>query len=66
MDAKKEDIKKMSEQELKEHVEVLRRDLFKLRLTLANSPLKDPSQISKARKNIARCLTFLRQKDIHS
>lgn len=60
----KNDIKNMSDKELVVKLDALRRELFTLRLNTATAHVKDYSQFNKARKNIARVLTFLRLKGI--
>ena len=49
-------------QQLKTRVEEWRRELFGLQLNAVTSPVKDISQFSLLRKNIARGLTIIRQK----
>lgn len=58
----KEELKKLSNSELQKEVAQLRKELFDLRLSLDGGEVKDFSQFGKIRKNIARCLTFLKQK----
>ena len=58
----KDSLKQMDEKQLKEEVEKLRRELFKLKLAVISSPPKDTTQFSKLRKDIARAVTYLRQK----
>lgn len=64
MVVKKADIKKMSVQEMQDLVPVLRQELFKLRLSAASSPLKDPTLIRKTRRALAQCLTYVQQKNV--
>ncbi|KKP22995.1 MAG: 50S ribosomal protein L29 [candidate division TM6 bacterium GW2011_GWF2_28_16] len=59
---KKEDLKKLSETEINKELKQLKKEIFDLRLSLDGGEVKDYSQFGKIRKNIARCLTFLRQK----
>jgi len=58
----KNSLKQLNEQQLIEEVEKLRRELFSLKLAVVSSPPKDTMQFSKLRKNIARTLTYLRDK----
>lgn len=58
-----QELKKMSVQELKNKADELRRELFGLRLHSATNPLKDKTQFKKLRRNIARVLTHLKQKE---
>lgn len=59
---KKDDIKKLSLQELEKEVVKLKKELFNLKLTLAGGQVTDYSQFGKIRSNIARCLTCLNEK----
>ena len=52
----------MNEVELKEKIEAIRRELFSLRLNASTAHVKDYSLFNKLRKNIARGLTMLHQK----
>ncbi|MEX0939991.1 MAG: 50S ribosomal protein L29 [Candidatus Babeliales bacterium] len=54
--------KELSEQELREKYETLKREHFSLTLNAATAHIKDYSQFNKLRKDIARTLTFLNQK----
>ncbi|MBA3751991.1 50S ribosomal protein L29 [Candidatus Dependentiae bacterium] len=58
----KEDLRNRSIPELKTTIETLQRDLFSIRLHAATKPLQDVGHYRKMKKNIARALTFLRQK----
>lgn len=58
----KEELKSLNEQGLKERLEVLRRERLNLVINVATAHVKDYSQFRKLRKNIARVLTYLRQK----
>lgn len=59
---KKDEIKKFTATDLAARVETLRRELFSLRLSKTTKPLKDTATIKKIRREIARTLTFLQQK----
>lgn len=52
----------LSRQELVIKADQLRRELFGLRLNALTSHIKDVSQFKKLRKDIARCLSLLTQK----
>lgn len=58
----KEELKQLSAQELLAKVEGFKRDFFTLRLNARTAHVKDYSQFKKSRKNLARALTYLRQK----
>jgi ribosomal protein L29 len=62
----KQDLKKMDVHGLQEKIEGLRRELFGLRLNATTSHVKDYSQFARLRKDIARAMTYLKQKSKHS
>lgn len=62
MKNKKDELKKLTAEELDARAELLRRELFSVRLSKATRPLKDTAFVKKMRREIARTLTFLRQK----
>lgn len=51
------DIRQMSDGELAAELQRLRRHVFDLRAQAVTEKLEDPSLITKARRDIARCLT---------
>lgn len=55
-------LKEMSVSELEQKLDDLRRELFNTQLNAATTHLKDYSQFSKLKKNIARVLTYINQK----
>lgn len=57
-----EAIRAMKTDELHGELERLRRHLFDLRAQSVTEKLEDPTQLGKARKDIARVLTSLRQR----
>lgn len=61
MSTNKIDFKNMNIDELKKQIESMRAELFGLRLSAATQPVKNYSQFSRLRKNIARALTIERQ-----
>lgn len=56
------EFKDMDEAQLKEQETALRRRLFDLRTQAATDKVKDVSQFQKTKKDIARVLTALRQR----
>jgi ribosomal protein L29 len=60
----REELAKLSKDDLINHIHTLRRDLFSLRLQTATTPAKDKLQFNKMRKDIARALTYLRQLNV--
>lgn len=58
----KTSLEKMSVQQLLEKLDVLRKELFGLRLSVSTSHVKNYAQFRQYRNNIARVLTQLGQK----
>jgi large subunit ribosomal protein L29 len=61
---KKQDLRAMDTEQLIDKEKQLREDLFRFRLKLVTGELEDISQISKARRTIARIKTILNEKKI--
>jgi large subunit ribosomal protein L29 len=59
---KPEELSPMKTIELHDELERLRRHLFDLRSQAVTEKLEDPTQITKARRDIARILTVLKQR----
>ena len=57
----KDELKKMTDEELVKKFHELSRELFNIKLNAATAHLKDYSQFNKLRKDVARVATFLRQ-----
>ena len=55
------EIRELSAKDLQERIDAERANLDTLKMNHAISPLEDPSQIKKSKKNIARMLTVLSQ-----
>ena len=60
---KSAEIKDMSVQDLQERIEAEKAKLSQLKVQHAVSPVENPSIIKKSRRDIARMLTILRQKN---
>ena len=60
---KSAEIKEMSVKDLEERIEAEKAQLAKLKVQHAVSPVENPSIIKKNRRDIARMLTILRQKN---
>ena len=60
---KSAEIKDLSTKDLAEHIETEKAQLAKLKVQHAVSPVENPSIIKKNRRDIARMLTILRQKN---
>ena len=59
---KKQEIKKLSKDEVLKNIDKLKKDLFNFRFQRINSEIKDPSKIGQAKKTIARLKTILKGK----
>ena len=57
---KKQEIKKLSKDEVLKNIDKLKKDLFNFRFQRINSEIKDPSKIGQAKKTIARLKTILK------
>jgi len=57
-----DEIRHLSNEELHNELDRLRRHLFELRSQSVTEKLEDPSQLSKAKREIARILTVLRDR----
>ena len=60
---KSAEIKDMSIQDLTERIEAEKAKLAQLKVQHAVSPVENPSVIQKTRRDIARMLTILRQRN---
>ena len=58
-----EELKKMSEKELNEKLNELKKELFNLRFQHAINQLDNPQKIAEVKKNIARVMTVLSEKN---
>lgn len=58
----KEELKDLTNEQLIEKLDFFRKEHFTLKLNAANARVKDFSQFKLLRKNIARVLTYLRQR----
>jgi large subunit ribosomal protein L29 len=60
---KVKEIREKETEHLKHELDEARKHLFDLRSQAVTEKLEDPSQIGKTRKNIARMITVLRQRE---
>ena len=60
---KASEIREMSIADLRERIELEKANLDNMKINHAISPLEDTSKIAKARKNIARMMTILAEKE---
>ena len=59
---KKQEIKKMSKDEIIKNIDKLKKDLFNFRFQKINSQVTNPAQIGLTKKSIARLKTKLKGK----
>ncbi len=57
-------IRELTDEELNKKVSDYKEELFNLRFQLANGQLDNPMRIREVRKNIARCKTVIRQREL--
>lgn len=57
------ELRNLSRQELKEKLVALKKSLYELRVKKATSRIEKPSKVSEARRDIARVLTVLGEKE---
>ena len=60
---KKQEIKKLSKDEIMKNIDKLKKDLFNFRFQKINGQIKSPSKIGETKKNIARLKTLIVRKD---
>ncbi len=61
---KAEELRKLSIEELRKKADELKMELLKLRFKKQISGLENPMQIRKLRRDIARVLTVIREKEL--
>ena len=59
---KKNEIKKMTKDEIIKNIDKFKKDLFNFRFQKTNSQVTNPAKIGETRKNIARLKTILKGK----
>ena len=59
---KKQEIKKLSKDEVLKNIEKLKKDLFNFRFQKINSQITNPAKIGETKKTIARLKTILKGK----
>ena len=60
---KKQEIKKLSKDEMIKNIDKLKKDLFNFRFQKVNGQIKSPSKITETKKNIARLKTLIEDKN---
>jgi large subunit ribosomal protein L29 len=63
---KKEEIKELGTQDLKDRLEQARKDYLQQKINHAISPIDNPAKITHDRKMIARMKTELRQRELNN
>jgi large subunit ribosomal protein L29 len=63
MKTKLKELRDRGTEELRKEIDEKRRHLFDLRSQAVTEKLEDPSQLRKTRKDIARVLTILRERE---
>ncbi|MBN1763822.1 MAG: 50S ribosomal protein L29 [Sedimentisphaerales bacterium] len=58
------DIREMNPDELEEELESLERRLFEIRTQAVTEKLEDPSRLKKAKRDIARIKTVIRERQL--
>ncbi|HUU58495.1 MAG TPA: 50S ribosomal protein L29 [Phycisphaerae bacterium] len=61
---KARELRQLSDEELQSELERLQRHLFDLRSQAVTEKLEDPSLATKAKRDIARILTLVRQREL--
>ena len=56
---KKNEVKKLTENEIFKNIEKLKKDLFNFRFQKINGQAKSPAKVNETRKSIARLKTML-------
>ena len=60
---KKQEIKKLSKDQITKNIDKFKKDLFNFRFQKINSQVTNPAKIGETKKTIARLKTILRGKD---
>jgi large subunit ribosomal protein L29 len=59
---KKQEIKKLSKDEVLKNIDKLKKDLFNFRFQRINSEIKDPSKIGQTKKNDSKIKNYTKRK----
>ncbi len=59
------DLRDLSDNELREHIQTARRELFGLRFQHATSELENTAGLRRAKREIARALTIQRERELN-
>ena len=60
------ELRDMDDDELREHIATARRELFGLRFQHATSELENTASLKRAKREIARALTVLRERELRN
>ena len=60
---KKQEIKKLSKDEIIKNIDKFKKDLFNFRFQKINGQLKSPAKIGETKKTIARLKTLIEEKN---
>ena len=60
---KKQEIKKLSKDQVSKNIDKLKKDLFNFRFQKINGQIKNPSLIRETKRNIARLKTLILEKN---
>ena len=60
---KKKEVKKLTKDEISKNIEKLKKDLFNFRFRKVNSQLESTAKVSQIKKDVAKLLTALNQKN---
>ena len=60
---KKQEIKKLTKDQIIKNIDKLKKDLFNFRFQKINGQIKSPSKINETKKNIARLKTLIVRKN---
>ena len=60
---KKNEIKKLTNKQIIENIDKLKKDLFNFRFQKVNGQIKSPAKITETKKNIARLKTLMGAKN---
>ncbi len=58
------ELRELPEEELRQHLTEQKEELFNLRFQLVTGQLDDSSRLKKVKREIARCLTVLREREL--
>ena len=60
---KKKDIKKLTDKQMRDNLDKLKKDLFNFRFQKVNGQIKSPAKITETKKTIARIKTLIEVKN---